>query len=105
MQLLSLQFSYACFSHCLNYKMSFLCKSVFPLGAIIGGLCGLYTIEKYGRKFNVMLCSLLFVAGWITIAFAHSTLIAFAGRVITGFGVGISTFTIPVSMKLYYGEN
>ena len=63
----------------------------------MGALLGLYTIEKFGRKFNMMLFSLLIVAGWVILATAEKSMMALIGRTITGVALGISTYLVPVS--------
>ena len=69
------------------------------LGAMLGALIGLYTIDKFGRKFNIMMCSLPFVAGWTMVAAARDLSLFFVGRFITGVGVGVISLTVPVSEK------
>jgi SP family facilitated glucose transporter-like MFS transporter 8 len=72
---------------------------VAALGAMLGALIGLYTIDKFGRKFNIMMCSLPFVAGWTMVAAARDLSLFFVGRFITGVGVGVISLTVPVSEK------
>jgi SP family facilitated glucose transporter-like MFS transporter 8 len=66
---------------------------------MLGALIGLYTIEKFGRKFNIMMCSLPFVAGWIMVAGAKDLSLFYVGRFITGVSMGAISLTVPVSEK------
>lgn len=68
----------------------------------MGALLGLYTIEKFGRKFNMMLFSLLIVAGWVILATAEKSMMALIGRTITGVALGISTFSCPVRSGMFF---
>ena len=59
-------------------------------------LLGSYLIDKFGRKATIMLCSVPFVIGWVTIAAAKSTLLLLLGRFITGVALGVISLTVPV---------
>jgi SP family facilitated glucose transporter-like MFS transporter 8 len=65
---------------------------------MMGALIGLYTIDRFGRKFNIIMCSLPFVGGWIMVAGAKAMSLFYIGRFITGVGVGAISLTVPVSM-------
>ncbi len=67
---------------------------------MLGALLGLYTIDRFGRKFNIMICSVPFVAGWIMVAAAKTTSLFYVGRFITGIGMGAISLTVPVRKKL-----
>ena len=64
------------------------------LGAIIGS----YTIDSFGRKFNIMLLSAPLVAGWAIIGTSKISLLFYIGRFVTGLGLGAVSLTVPVSM-------
>ena len=67
---------------------------------MLGALLGLYTIDRFGRKFNIMICSVPFVAGWTMVAAAKTTPLFYVGRFICGVGMGAISLTVPVSETL-----
>ena len=64
---------------------------------MFGALIGLRTIDRFGRKFNIMFCSLPLVAGWVIIAAVKAVPLIYVGRFISGLGVGAISLTVPVS--------
>ncbi|XP_028411873.1 solute carrier family 2, facilitated glucose transporter member 8-like [Dendronephthya gigantea] len=70
--------------------------SIQALGCMLGALIGLKTIDKFGRKFNIMACSVPLVAGWIIIAAAKALPHFYVGRFISGLGVGAISLTVPL---------
>ena len=64
---------------------------------MLGALIGLYTIDRFGRKFNIMLCSLPLVAGLAFIGGSKISSLFYLGRFITGLGIGAVSLTVPVS--------
>ena len=71
-------------------------NSIHALGAMVGSFIGLYTIDRFGRKFNMIMCSVPFVTGWTVIAGAKVTSLFYIGRFMTGVGLGAISFTVPV---------
>ena len=71
-------------------------NSIPALGAMVGALIGLYTIDRFGRKFNIIMCSSPFMAGWIMIAGVKVTSLFYVGRFVTGVGVGAISLTVPL---------
>ena len=69
---------------------------------MLGGFIGPYTIDRFGRKFNVMMCSVPFVGGWTMVAGAKGLPLFYLGRFVVGFGLGAISLTVPVSAKLQY---
>lgn len=67
---------------------------------MVGALVGVYTIDRFGRKFNIMMCSVPFVAGWVMIAGAKITSLFYIARFISGLAVGAISLTVPVSEYL-----
>ncbi|XP_028411874.1 solute carrier family 2, facilitated glucose transporter member 8-like [Dendronephthya gigantea] len=71
-------------------------SSLPALGAMFGALIGSRTIDKLGRKFNIMACSVPLVAGWIIIAAAKALSLFYVGRFISGLGIGAISLTVPL---------
>ena len=66
---------------------------------MLGALVGAKTIDRFGRKFTIMACSLPLAAGWIIIAAAKAVPLFYVGRFINGMGVGAISMTVPVSAR------
>ena len=64
---------------------------------MLGALISAKTIDRFGRKFTIMACSLPLAAGWIIIAAAKAVPLFYVGRFINGMGVGAISMTVPVS--------
>ena len=83
----------------LNSTTFPLFSSLYNLGAAIGSLLTLATLNTLGRKFSLYLSLLLFQAGWLMIAIfpmnTYSEYTLIAGRVISGIGMGICTTVTP----------
>ena len=69
---------------------------------MLGAFIGQYTIDRFGRKFNIMMCAVPFVGGWIVIAGAKTLPLFYLGRFIVGLGNGAISLTVPVSAKQQY---
>lgn len=70
--------------------------SVFTGAAFFGAVSAWPTMELFGRKRPMQLAAVLFNIGAILMtATQHSLGMIYAGRVITGFAVGILTAVIP----------
>ncbi|KAI0784525.1 general substrate transporter [Abortiporus biennis] len=70
--------------------------SVLELGAWFGVLCTGYLADKLSRKYTIVLASCVFCVGVIvqTTAFHPSSI--FAGRFVTGLGVGSLSMAVPL---------
>ena len=53
-------------------------------------------MQRYGRRPVIMLASALFAAGSLVIAAAPGFGALLAGRLVLGFGVGVSSMVVPV---------
>lgn len=62
------------------------------VGAIVSGQIADYI----GRKGALIVAAIPNIAGWLIIAFAKNAAFLYAGRLLTGFGVGVISFTVPV---------
>jgi SP family galactose:H+ symporter-like MFS transporter len=65
-------------------------------GAAAGALLGGRLADLFGRRTLLIFTALIFAAGAIVCAAATSAAILFAGRIIVGLGIGLSSGTVPV---------
>ena len=68
------------------------------LGAWVGCSVGAYPSEVYGRKLTLLLNNVLYATGGILAASGVKDLL-FIGRLITGFGLGITSVVAPVLLS------
>lgn len=73
---------------------------MLKLGAALGTFVGGALMLKYGRRLTIVICSAFFVVGPTAMAIAWHVSLVVIGRVIIGFGVGISSVVVPC----YLGE-
>ncbi|XP_057309932.1 solute carrier family 2, facilitated glucose transporter member 8-like [Hydractinia symbiolongicarpus] len=66
------------------------------VGAIIGSIVGGYSVDKFGRKTTIICTSLLYTPGWCLISYADTVSMLYAGRILTGVAVGMSSLAVPV---------
>ncbi|TXT11754.1 uncharacterized protein COLE_02164 [Cutaneotrichosporon oleaginosum] len=74
--------------------------SATTLGALLGGLGAGALSDARGRKDILFLANIVFIAGALLQAAAHSVSIMVAGRFVVGLGVGLASCIAP----LYIGE-
>ncbi|KAK4526945.1 hypothetical protein GAYE_SCF29G4864 [Galdieria yellowstonensis] len=72
-----------------------------PLGAIFGALIIMPANDLFGRKYAIVIASILFTVGAILEADAHSFGVLLAGRMILGSALGLLSGTVPA----YIAEN
>jgi MFS transporter, SP family, galactose:H+ symporter len=65
-------------------------------GAALGALLGGRLADIFGRRTLLILTALIFAAGAILCAAATSPTILIVGRIIVGFGIGLSSSAVPV---------
>lgn len=75
-------------------------SSVGYLGAILGSLVSGTLVDVFGRKLTLMIATVPFLLGWITIAAAENTWMIYIGRLHTGMSCPI----IMVSANIYVSE-
>ncbi|MCI1661530.1 MAG: sugar porter family MFS transporter [Actinomyces sp.] len=71
------------------------------LGAAAGAIIGGRLSDRYGRRHNILLLALVFVAGALGCTLSPSVWILYVFRFILGFAVGGASATVPV----YLSEN
>jgi sugar porter (SP) family MFS transporter len=72
-----------------------------PLGAICGALILMPTNDAFGRKWAIVIASIIFTVGAILEAVAHDFGVLLAGRIILGVALGLLSGTVPA----YISEN
>jgi sugar porter (SP) family MFS transporter len=65
-------------------------------GAAIGALIGGRLADLFGRRKLLIATAIIFAAGAVLCAAAQSPVVLVAGRMIVGFGIGLSSSAVPV---------
>ncbi|CBQ69295.1 probable ITR2-myo-inositol transporter [Sporisorium reilianum SRZ2] len=73
--------------------------SALTVGAIISALCAGVVADKIGRKWTLVICDIMFIAGAIVQAVAHKKWVMIPGRLLLGFGVGMAAQVVPVYIQ------
>ncbi|CAH1790956.1 unnamed protein product, partial [Owenia fusiformis] len=74
--------------------------SLPTLGALAGGPIGGFMLDLVGRRTGIAFASVPLVAGWLLIVYSQGYLWLYAGRILTGIGMGMVSLSVPV----YIGE-
>lgn len=73
------------------------CVSILQAGAFFGCFLIWPISARFGRRMSIVLSSLVFcVGGILQVINTHSIGAFYAGRVISGFGVGAATVLVPM---------
>ncbi|XP_006834848.1 PREDICTED: solute carrier family 2, facilitated glucose transporter member 8 [Chrysochloris asiatica] len=70
--------------------------AIVTLGAAAGGLLGGWLVDRAGRKFSLLFCTVPFVAGFEVITSAQDVWMLLGGRFLTGLACGIASLVAPV---------
>ncbi|KAI4338531.1 hypothetical protein MLD38_023578 [Melastoma candidum] len=70
--------------------------SILNVGAILASLVNGKLTDVFGRKRTMWLCDGCYLVGCLSVAFAENAWWLDFGRLFSGFGVGISSYVIPV---------
>lgn len=73
--------------------------SALTVGAIISALFAGLVADKLGRKWTLVICDILFIAGAVVQACAHAKWIMIPGRCLMGLAIGISSQIVPVYIQ------
>ena len=65
-------------------------------GAAVGALIGGRLADLFGRRRLLIATAIIFAAGAILCAMAQSAAVLVVGRIIVGFGIGLSSSGVPV---------
>ncbi|RLN67338.1 hypothetical protein BBJ29_003097 [Phytophthora kernoviae] len=71
---------------------------VYNLGCLVGALIGGYVADKWGRRATIFSAGLLFCIGttWVCLNPAQDHGLMYIARIVQGFGVGNSSFSLPL---------
>ncbi|KAK7862052.1 hypothetical protein R5R35_011476 [Gryllus longicercus] len=72
--------------------------SLMPLSALFGGMAGGLFIEWIGRRATILATAIPFIVSWLLIGMAVTVPMVYAGRVVAGFCVGVTSLCLPVYM-------
>lgn len=70
--------------------------SLFNVGAMVGAIISGQVADYIGRRGALFVAAVPNIIGWLAIAFAKDSSFLYTGRLFTGFGVGVISFTVPV---------
>lgn len=70
--------------------------SLVNVGAMVGSIASGILLDRIGRNKTIFCSSVLFVAGFLTIAFSHSFGVLLLGRLLCGLAVGLISVAVPV---------
>lgn len=78
------------------------------VGVIFGGFCGGNLIEKYGRKWILVIVVFVFFVGWMMMGFVFGIKSFFIGRILCGFVSGliivvVFVYFVEVFIKMLWG--
>ncbi|GMF58708.1 unnamed protein product [Phytophthora fragariaefolia] len=71
---------------------------VYNLGCLVGALIGGWVADKFGRRATIMSAGVLFCIGttWVCLNPAQDHTLMYIARIVQGFGVGNSSFSLPL---------
>ncbi|XWS76473.1 hypothetical protein CRYUN_Cryun01aG0179200 [Craigia yunnanensis] len=70
--------------------------SILNVGSMIGAITSGRIVDFIGRKGAMRISSAFSITGWIAIYFSKGALLLDIGRFLTGYGIGIFTYVIPI---------
>nr|CCC95145.1 unnamed protein product [Trypanosoma congolense IL3000] len=70
--------------------------SIAIVGAFVGSFASSFISARWGRRSCIALADVFFTLGSLLMAFANHVSLILVGRLIVGFGIGLSSATIPV---------
>ncbi|KAL4115703.1 hypothetical protein PRNP1_013384 [Phytophthora ramorum] len=71
---------------------------VYNLGCLVGALIGGYVADRFGRRATIFSAGVLFCIGttWVCLNPAQDHTLMYLARIVQGFGVGNSSFSLPL---------
>ncbi|XP_065853059.1 sugar transporter ERD6-like 8 [Euphorbia lathyris] len=70
--------------------------SILNIGAMIGAITSGRIADYFSRKGAMRMSSIICIVGWIAIGFAQGSMLLDSGRFLTGYGIGIISYVVPV---------
>lgn len=71
-------------------------NSTFSGGAVFGALMGGLTMDRFGRRYTIMMGAIICLVGAILQAAAQNLAMILVGRIIAGWAVGLMSMAVPV---------
>ncbi|KAL0414661.1 UNVERIFIED_CONTAM: Sugar transporter ERD6-like 16 [Sesamum radiatum] len=70
--------------------------SIITIGAMFGSITSGRIADYLGRKGSMRLSAVICIAGWVAVYFSKAAWSLDVGRFCTGYGIGLSSFVVPV---------
>ncbi|KAJ4849091.1 hypothetical protein Tsubulata_036007 [Turnera subulata] len=70
--------------------------SILTIGSMIGAITSGHIADFIGRKRALGMAAVLGITGWVAIYFSQGALLLDAGRILTGYGIGVSSFVLMI---------
>lgn len=82
-----------------NHFLQEMIVSAVPVGAFVGAILSKFSSRSYGRRNTLILTSILFIVGTLLTSIASSVDMVIFGRLLMGFGVGLSAMAAPMYLS------